>query len=268
MCGCFGRKKSTIPPYPPQLAARPIKMSSDDLSTAFQSLSIQSEPVASFKNTSSIQHVQQIPTPIPSPIPTPKKSTPIANPKTTESIGHVQSIPTPILTPGPTPKKSTPIPALSPGPSPPPWHPPAPKGKIPTFPRLSHPQCRRCGWIPKYRDTVKHDNPNGNVGRPYYRCVRCKTNSTPDVLKTSRDVSGWICWDDYIGIEEGNRACECGFACRQDKAGVDSYYPGGGFWTCAVGGYGFLSYRLDALTNEEADRKGAPRDDGFEPWLL
>ncbi|KAL8767599.1 MAG: hypothetical protein Q9209_005929 [Squamulea sp. 1 TL-2023] len=243
-------------------------MSSDDLSTAFQSLSIQSEPVASFKNTSSIQHEQQIPAPIPSPIPTPKKSTPIANPKTTESIGHVQSIRTPIPTPGPTPKKSTPIPTLSPGPSPPPRPPPAPKGKIPTFPRPSHPQCRRCGWIPKYRDTVKHNNPNGNAGRPYYRCVRCKTNSTPDVLKTSRDVSGWICWDDYIGIEEGNRACECGFACRQGKAGVDSYYPGGGFWTCAVGGCGFLSYRLDALTNEEADRKGAPRDDGFEPWLL
>lgn len=267
MCGCFGRKKSMIPPSPPQLAAQPIKTSSDDLSTAFQSLSIQSEPVASFKTTHSIQHVQQIPTPIPSPIPTPKKSTPVASPKTTDSIGHVQSIPAPIPS-SPTPKKSTPISTSSPGPTPPPGPPPAPTGRIPTFPRPTAPQCRRCGWIPKYRDTVRPNNPNGNAGRPYYRCVRCKTNSTPDVLKTSRDVSGWICWDDYIGIEEGNRACECGLACRQGKGGVNSDYPGGGFWTCAVGRCGFLSYRLDALTNEEAFKRGAPRDEGFEPWLV
>ncbi|KAI4165834.1 MAG: hypothetical protein LQ346_009103 [Caloplaca aetnensis] len=141
---------------------------------------------------------------------------------------------------------------------------------MPIFPRSTPPQCPRCNWVPKYRDEVKPDNPNGNAGRPYYICFMCKKNGTPDVVRTTREKKkpGWIAWDDYIGVQASNRACECGFACRQDRAGVDSYYPGGGFWTCAVGGCDYLSFRRDGLTDEEAYRKGAPRYDGFEPWLL
>lgn len=140
---------------------------------------------------------------------------------------------------------------------------PALKGKFPKFPMARHPKCRRCGWIPKYRGTVKYSNPNGNYRRPYFICIRCKRNALdPNRPRLNRKV-GWISWDDYIGVHENNRPCFCGFVCRQDRAGVDSFCPGAGFWTCATGSCGFVSFRSDALTNEEASYDG-----GFEPWLL
>ena len=154
--------------------------------------------------------------------------------------------------------------------------------KIPAFPRFSPPQCRRCSWIPKKRETVLNKNPNGNAGRPYYICIKCKnvpSASSPQQhyhpssakisqWRSKREKEGWIAWDDNIGIASTNRPCYCGFVCRQDRAGVDSGYPGGGFWTCAVGVCGFLSFRRDALTEMEARKRGLPADEMFEPWLL
>lgn len=222
MCLCLRRKQSPRSDSPEHsyYSPQPVKTSSDDLSTAFQSLSIQSEPATTFKTTTPIQYVQPIPSPITSPIPTPL-------PK-----------PIPIATPVP---------------------------KTATFPMPHHPRCRRCKWIPKFRDNVKINNPNGNAGRPYFICIKCKSNDNVPLINGKK---GWISWDDYIGIHPSNRPCYCGFVSRQDRAGVDSYYPGGGFWTCATGSCSFLSYRRDALTDEEAYKKGLPRHDGFEPWLL
>ncbi|KAI4183147.1 MAG: hypothetical protein L6R41_005560 [Letrouitia leprolyta] len=184
----------------------------DDLSDAFQSLSIKSEPVVAK-------------TPVPSVVQIVKPPTPKA---------QVQKVP---------------------------------KGEFPSFPVPRHPRCRRCGWIPKYRDTVKASNPNGNVGRPYFICFMCKKNASdpnrPTTTRAAREV-GWIAWDDYIGIHESNRPCFCGVVCRQDRAGVDSGCPGMGFWTCAYGACDFLSFRRDAKPIQE----GAEDDGGFRPWLL
>ncbi|KAL8645188.1 MAG: hypothetical protein Q9210_006849, partial [Variospora velana] len=219
---CIGRRSTKArEPSSPIQAPHPANNIDDDLSSAFQSLSVHSVPD---KTTTSIQHIQVIPTPLPTP---------------------------------------------------PPSNPSFPPSKIPTFPRSQPPTCPHCGWIPKYRNTVLPSNPNGNADRPYYICVKCKensANSSPDGrTKTSRqrDKPGWISWDDKIGIHHKNRPCFCGYASRQDRAGVDSYYPGGGFWTCALGACDYLSFRKDGLTIREAQKKGFENyDDGFEPWLL
>ena len=142
---------------------------------------------------------------------------------------------------------------------------PNPLAQIPTFPRPNAPQCRRCGWIPRRWETVKSDNQNGNIGRRYYICIKCKND--PNVPGT-RSEKGWLSWDDNIGIHQDNRPCFCGYVCRQDRAGPDSFYPGGGFWTCATGTCSFLSWRKDGLTNDEALNRGLSPYDGFEPWQL
>lgn len=192
-------------------------VSYSDLSSAFQSLSVQSQPVA--------------------------------------------KIPSTITT-----YESAPVPALAPN--------PASVKEFPTFP-LRQARCRTCGWVPKYRDKVSARNPNGNANRPYYICIRCRRDPDPTSPATTtaratraRRGKGWITWDDNIGISRDNRLCSCGVVSRQDRGGVDSYYPGGGFWTCATGACDYGSFRKDGLTDDEALRMGAPPDYGFEPWLL
>lgn len=140
---------------------------------------------------------------------------------------------------------------------------PNPIAQIPTFPRPNAPQCRGCGWVPRKWETVNSDSQSR--GRRYYICIRCKNNPN---LPGNRTEKGWLSWDDYIGIHQDNRPCFCGYVCRQDRAGPDSFYPGGGFWTCATGTCNFLSWRRDGLTNNEASSRGLPTYDGFEPWQL
>ncbi|KAL8946697.1 MAG: hypothetical protein Q9222_006940 [Ikaeria aurantiellina] len=222
MC-CFGRK--TYHDAPPARLVKPqTRRDPDDLSDAFQSLSIEPKHVASVPST-------------------------IASPS-------AYTAPSTYTAPSVTTTQSSFIPKR-------------PSSNIPFFP-LRSPQCRHCGWIPRYRDIVLPTNPNGNANRPYYKCVKCKQNASPDARKTGDRIKGWITWDDHIGISPENRPCFCagGYACRQDRAGVDSFYPGGGFWTCATGSCNFLSFRNDALTDDEAYKRGAPHDGGFEPWLL
>ena len=142
-----------------------------------------------------------------------------------------------------------------------------PISKLFEFPAPNPPRCgrRSCGAVATWKE-VKSTNQNGNVDRPFYVCMECKRN--PEI-PGSYIEKGWISWDDDVGIRQSNRACFCGFACRQDKAGVGSKYPGGGFWTCAIGRCKFTSFRRDALTDNEALGKGlSPYDDAFEPWLL
>lgn len=222
---CLGlRSKRAHEPSSPYMAAQLVKSNSiDDLSSAFQSLSVHSLPL---KSTNSIQQIQ----------------------------ASATSLPTP-----------------------PPTNPSFPPARIPTFPLSNPPQCRQCFWVPKRRSTVDSSNRNGNEDRPFYICFMCKKNSAKNspkaAVKTSRAPKGpgWISWDDNMGVHHTNRPCFCDerYACRQDRAGVNSPYRGGGFWTCAVGGCHYLSYRRDFLTVDEARRKGFPDfSDGFEPWLL
>ena len=131
----------------------------------------------------------------------------------------------------------------------------------PTFPMQETPSCRRCGYTPKKRETVSFYNPNGNAGRPYYICIKCKMSK----IDYAR---GWISWDDDRGVHPSNHNCDCGIVCRQDRAGKESSCPGRGFWTCASGSCGYLSYRTDGLTDNEAEDAGAAPDPGFEPWLF
>ncbi|KAL9594698.1 MAG: hypothetical protein Q9219_006883 [cf. Caloplaca sp. 3 TL-2023] len=230
MCLCFRPKK---PPRSEPVEWNPpltkLKSDDDDLSSAFHSLSIQNAPIVAK-------------TPLPSIISVPKPSLPTPPTPLPSNITHPRK-----------PQQQQ------------------PRGKLPTFPMSRHPKCRRCGWTPKYRSTVKSTNENNNVARSYFICVMCKkdrdANNQPLRTNDNREV-GWISWDDYKGVHEDNRPCFCGFVCRQDRAGVDSYCPGMGFWTCATGGCAFLSFRRDALTDREAYERDAEPDEGFRPWLL
>lgn len=214
---CFGSKKRESLDYPPsRLVDSQPSDRVEDLSDAFQKLSIKSEPIASVQGISTT-------------------SKPLVSAQSTKTTWNVRPNPVP---------------------------------RIPTFP-LNAVRCRRCGWVPKYRDKVKPSNPNGNAGRPYYICFMCKKNETPAILKSNRMVhkKGWITWDDSIGISQENHFCFCNEVSRQDRAGVDSYCPGSGFWTCATGSCNYLSFRRDGLPIDEAYERGAGAD-GFKPWLL
>lgn len=74
--------------------------------------------------------------------------------------------------------------------------------------------------------TTKHNNSNGNAGRPYKLCLYC---------------DDWICWGDNVGILAGNPKCFCEKPSRQDRMGMKSKRPGWGFWTCARGECDFYS---------------------------
>lgn len=134
----------------------------------------------------------------------------------------------------------------------------------PEFP-LSHPLCCRCGWEPRYRDTAKPANQNGNGGRPYYKCIRCNYRSQGKQYHSR----GWITWDDDRGICDSNPLCDCGVVSRQDRAGVESGMFGWGFWTCATGSCGYFSKYRNGWTDEEmAFSPSEPQCVQFVPWLL
>lgn len=131
----------------------------------------------------------------------------------------------------------------------------------PTFPLRPKPSCRRCNNTPRYRSTVHPLNQNGNGDRPYYVCAQCKENPT---TASGPNGKGWITWDDNKGVAPSNPKCNCGFLARQDRAGVNSYAPGQGFWTCCTGACAYLSWRSDGRTKAEA----GGWNEGFLPWLI
>lgn len=134
----------------------------------------------------------------------------------------------------------------------------------PQFP-LNSPLCRRCGWRPRYRCTVT-GNQNGNVGRPYYICVRCDWNCSQGLQDHHK---GWITWDDDRGIRGSNPRCYCGAASRQDRAGAESSMPGLGFWTCATRECDYFSKFQNGWTDKErALSLPNPQCVKFVPWLL
>ena len=137
----------------------------------------------------------------------------------------------------------------------------------PTFPMQNIPRCRRCDYQPKYRSTVTPNNPNSNAGRPYYFCIKCHFSRECWAANDGRR-KGWISWDDGRGVHRSNHNCDCGVACRQDRAGINSSHPGRGFWTCASGYCSYTSFRRDGLTDDEARNAEVALDARFEPWLV
>ncbi|CZR56223.1 uncharacterized protein PAC_06111 [Phialocephala subalpina] len=103
---------------------------------------------------------------------------------------------------------------------------------IPIFPLFPSPKCRYCNKT-STRHKVSTGNTNiiANKGRPYYICEVCNGVSS----------SGWVSWDDKIGIHVSNPACDCGVVSRRDTAGAGTKMgKGNKFFTCAWGGCGFF----------------------------
>ncbi|KAL8991467.1 MAG: hypothetical protein Q9169_007861 [Polycauliona sp. 2 TL-2023] len=180
--------------------------------------------------------------------------------KPSPTVSSIVSVPA-TLTPTKPPTQPLPLPPQNPTGTTPINSP------IPLFPLPSPPRCRTCN-LPGNHNKVLPTNRNNNAPRPYYVCLHCK--STPALLARN-PAKGWITWNDDIGIDVHNPACFCapGWVARQDKAGRNSKWAGKGFWTCAVGGCGYKSFRQDGLTDEEVRREGLEWwHEGFEPWLL
>lgn len=121
--------------------------------------------------------------------------------------------------------------------------PPIPYGQ-PNPPTPSRYRCRHCGSANLSYRIVQPGNPNGNVGRPY--CV-CVNPYCPNVtrLNAGQHDTGWVTWDDNVGVAPQNPLCRCLRSARQDTAGQGTVAPGRRFWTCSTGACDYTSWRLD-----------------------
>ena len=239
-CIRFRRKTSSSVHHPMAMAiAKPVDLSSDDdLTNSFRSLSMHKEPGAS---TQFIEHSQDG-TQTTTPTQSATQSTPAIQSSTQITVPTQPSPPT---------ANSTQPPPQQPDTSP-----------LPTFPVPRPPICGKCHNTCTRR-IVSASNRNNNANRPYYICRVCKEDPNIPGRSTGK---GWISWDDSVGVCNTNRACYCGVACRQDRAGFESRYAGNGFWTCAYGTCDFLSYRRDCRTVWEVIEIGLdPFDDIFVP---
>ena len=238
-CLSFGRKSSPSAHHPITMA-KPSEISSDDdITGSFKSLSMHNEPGASTQTTNPTQNSTQSS----SSTQNSTQGTPPTTQKSTQITVPTQSTPPAANSTRPPPKNPT-------------------RNPLPTFPVPQPPICGKC-HNPCTRRIVSASNRNNNADRPFYICRVCKNDET---IPGSYLTKGWISWDDNVGVRDTNRACYCGVACRQDRAGVESRYPGSGFWTCAYGKCDFLSYRKDSLTAREAREEGLnPFDDAFVP---
>jgi hypothetical protein len=90
-------------------------------------------------------------------------------------------------------------------------------------------QCLKC-HNDGIKWTVKDDNPNGNAGRPFYKCDSC---------------SRFICFDDQRGISCANPICDCGQYSRRQMSGVRKQFPRRLHYVCAPGGCDFYGPMLD-----------------------
>ncbi len=104
----------------------------------------------------------------------------------------------------------------------------------PTSTSPSRYHCRHCRSTNLSYRIVQPGNRNGNVGRRY--CV-CVNRNCPNVARLSagHHDTGWVTWDDNIGVQVGNPLCRCGALARRDTAGERSHWPGRQFWTCSTG---------------------------------
>ncbi|OTA98988.1 hypothetical protein M426DRAFT_68677, partial [Hypoxylon sp. CI-4A] len=81
------------------------------------------------------------------------------------------------------------------------------------------PPCPYCQEPGSYR-IVNDANPNGNAGRPYYKCFPCRK---------------FITFADDIGNDQSNPPCSCGNPCRKQLTGKNKPPPGRPFYACSTG---------------------------------
>ncbi|KAI1430504.1 hypothetical protein GGR50DRAFT_208068 [Xylaria sp. CBS 124048] len=83
--------------------------------------------------------------------------------------------------------------------------------------QMAGPQCR-CGadGILFY---VQPDNPNGNAGRPYFKCADCQR---------------FLFFCDARGNDPTNPACFCGNSSKRQVTGVNKPRPGRLFYVCRL----------------------------------
>jgi len=113
---------------------------------------------------------------------------------------------------------------------------------VPNFPLSNAPMCRHCERY-GVRLIVRPSNPNGNAGRPFYRCesIRCR----------QLEDEGWLTWDDNIGVHASNPRCDCGIPSRRNYAGISSCVAGQMFWRCADCTCEYRSYDESGMTPAE-----------------
>ena len=86
---------------------------------------------------------------------------------------------------------------------------------------------------------VGDENPNGNVGRPYLKCLPCDK---------------FITFTDNRGITENGPRCDCNKPCRLQVAGYLKTPPRGLHWVCSAGTCRFYALKMagDGNTQETA----------------
>lgn len=81
------------------------------------------------------------------------------------------------------------------------------------------PNCYRCGMKATQRVTLR-SNPNGNAGRPYYKCEECGT---------------FLVFNDDKGNFPENPPCCCGESSKMLVSDKASKVPGRLFFGCRLG---------------------------------
>jgi len=112
----------------------------------------------------------------------------------------------------------------------------------PNLPGPSPYRCRHCLTTILLYQVVQRENPNRNVGRPYYVCVNSGCSNVTGPNNVGQHYRGWVTWDDSIGVEWGNPPCKCGRSARRDTAGERSVHRGRQFWTCSTGACDLFSW--------------------------
>ncbi|KAI1292587.1 hypothetical protein F5Y03DRAFT_402841 [Xylaria venustula] len=96
-------------------------------------------------------------------------------------------------------------------------------------PPTQPPQCR-CGQVSK-RLITRSSNRNGNVGRPYYKCLRC---------------DNFLVFDDYRGNDSTNPEYHCGYSSKRQVSGRSKPVAGRLHYVCRLGMCDFFSPGKDA----------------------
>ena len=98
------------------------------------------------------------------------------------------------------------------------------------------PPCFRCGE-PSVRFITRRSNRNGNVGRPYYKCVECRQ---------------FLVFADERGNDPQNPPCDCGTSSKTQVSGPDKSVPRGVHYVCRLGKCDFYAPCMDQEGNQVA----------------
>lgn len=110
-------------------------------------------------------------------------------------------------------------------------------GQPPKLPEEGPPcwKCEKASTLQRAKNT----NPNGNVGRSFYVCIRCPFAGKDEY---SQDRNTFIVFADLIGVG-ADLLCYCGERTREGRTGRRARCgPGKKFWTCAEGRCGFIEW--------------------------